>query len=889
MEDDCKVESYVGVSCTVNDVINVHCRSTRSNSNFSSEKTKMHKESHTPVASRNNMAMLQSKGEGGESSKDAEGRGKAFLEMNDDAFPILVHRGSSFENTSSSSTLNLAAIKSETAALGGEWATLADQDHRPLYARSRLSRLSSENMNINQNALLSSSNGSNMLKDVTGSDFNAFTPTKSTPPKGNSVFADSMVVSSMSGNAQTMPPICKHFSQGYCARGDLCPNLHTSDHIKPVAPHPAAMNESSVGLYYDSLGTNTANHSNLSMTMGTQHSNMYPMQPPLFDPANPQQSLHHQNSAYFPYPMYPVFPGQMPGMFAYPNAMGVSYSLENINGTKGKSRRHRRGISSVQSIGTTEPVSSPDDTSNKYAGKQLEDLQSEIIEMCRDQHGCRFLQKRLEEGRRKYINLIFTEVIGQIIDLMTDPFGNYLCQKLLEYCGDEQRTVIVETVAPEIIPISFNMHGTRAIQKMIEFLSNAKQIRVVVTALSPHVVTLIKDLNGNHVIQKCLNRLSSSDNQFIYDAVSENCIEVSTHRHGCCVMQRCIDHAIDQQRVQLAEEITKHALVLVQDPFGNYVIQYVLDLLEPRFNEPLIRRFYGQIVQLSMQKFSSNVVEKCIRVCDVEARRTIIDEMIARKDKMDRMLRDSYANYVVQTALDCAEPLQRARLVECLRPLLPAVRNTPYGKRIQAKLYKADPTQHVDGGLAKTHSVPMPIPVPLSGVNGQGAYMAYPVSIGMQLPTQGSIGMMHPAMMNMPGSLPFHHNGGMQQQQQFGVLPVGHSSHIMSNASGAASMHPSVVSQQGMNFSTSPSTGAFLPVGMFPSSPPLPPKMTPPSATPVGTAMPMMDASMMTQSNEAMSSVSMTPMGMPPAGFYTSSDVMGSTGQHRYDSGEGYM
>lgn len=102
------------------------------------------------------------------------------------------------------------------------------------------------------------------------------------------------------------------------------------------------------------------------------------------------------------------------------------------------------------------------------------------------------------------------------------------------------------------------------------------------------MVVLIKDLNGNHVIQKCLNKLAPEDNQvrslkqcartvsecavqFIYNAVAANCVEVATHRHGCCVLQRCIDHASDQQRIQLVNEITYNALTLVQDPYGNYV------------------------------------------------------------------------------------------------------------------------------------------------------------------------------------------------------------------------------------------------------------------------------------------------------------------------------
>lgn len=38
--------------------------------------------------------------------------------------------------------------------------------------------------------------------------------------------------------------------------------------------------------------------------------------------------------------------------------------------------------------------------------------------------------------------------------------------------------------------------------------------------------------------------------------------------------------------------------------------------------------------------------------------------------------------------MDYAEPAQRALLVEGIRPVLPLIRNTPYGKRIQNKLQR---------------------------------------------------------------------------------------------------------------------------------------------------------------------------------------------------------
>jgi hypothetical protein len=387
----------------------------------------------------------------------------------------------------------------------------------------------------------------------------------------------------------------------------------------------------------------------------------------------------------------------------YPGANNTSGStaLYHHNGSRyglGIPGRANSGVDSKMSglHGPKHKRGDMDREFNRFAGTRLEDLQGEIPALCKDQHGCRYLQKKLEEGLPEHRDMIFRETFGHFADLMTDPFGNYLCQKLLEYSTDDQRNVICESVAQDLVNISLNMHGTRAVQKMIDFLSTRRQqadlryntqIHSIIMALSLHVVVLIKDLNGNHVIQKCLNKLSPEDNQFIYNAVAANCVEVATHRHGCCVLQRCIDHASDHQRVQLVNEITFNALTLVQDPYGNYVVQYILDLNDNRFSDAVIRQFAGNVCALSVQKFSSNVIEKCIRVAEHSTRKMLIEELLNRT-RLEKLLRDSYGNYCVQTALDYADATQRALLVEGIRPVLPLIRNTPYGKRIQNKLQR---------------------------------------------------------------------------------------------------------------------------------------------------------------------------------------------------------
>jgi hypothetical protein len=134
----------------------------------------------------------------------------------------------------------------------------------------------------------------------------------------------------------------------------------------------------------------------------------------------------------------------------------------------------------------------------------LEDFSGHLYELAKDQNGCRFLQRKIEDtsqNNKQAITAIYEEIHGHFVELMTskyplgkdgypvdntvlitfhlyfiDSFGNYLCQKLLERCNNEQRNKIIEIVAPDIVNISLNMHGTRAVQKLIEFLLTPDQV-----------------------------------------------------------------------------------------------------------------------------------------------------------------------------------------------------------------------------------------------------------------------------------------------------------------------------------------------------------------------------------------------------------------------------
>ena len=163
----------------------------------------------------------------------------------------------------------------------------------------------------------------------------------------------------------------------------------------------------------------------------------------------------------------------------------------------------------------------------------------------------------------------------------------------------------------------------------------------------------------------------------------------------------------------MISQITANAFSLVQDPFGNYVLQYIVDLGEPAFTDPLCYSFQGSIPSLSKQKFSSNVMEKCLRGAQPSVTRMMIEEML-NENELEKMLSDCFANYVVQTALEYADSETRTRLVEAIRPILPSIRQTPYGRRIQSKILGENLRGRSSGGPATPNDNSSPGQIPLS-------------------------------------------------------------------------------------------------------------------------------------------------------------------------------
>jgi pumilio RNA-binding family len=116
----------------------------------------------------------------------------------------------------------------------------------------------------------------------------------------------------------------------------------------------------------------------------------------------------------------------------------------------------------------------------------------------------------------------------------------------------------------------------------------------------------------------------------------------------------------------------------------------------------------------ALHKFASNVVEKCLQYGAQDSKQFLIDEIIhatgpkcvrpsARPHRCSlrrsplwlefrsliEMVRDQYANYVVQKVIDLATQKQLSIIIETLRPSMAQLKKCTYGKHILTRLEKA--------------------------------------------------------------------------------------------------------------------------------------------------------------------------------------------------------
>ncbi|KAJ6965076.1 pumilio [Populus alba x Populus x berolinensis] len=314
-------------------------------------------------------------------------------------------------------------------------------------------------------------------------------------------------------------------------------------------------------------------------------------------------------------------------------------------------------------------------------------LKGIVAVAARSQSLYRILQGVLDERKPDLIEMVFLEVKDLVHDLMEDQFGNHVIQKLFEVCGEAQMTQLILSLIHNqrrLLGLCFHPVGTRAMQKMIEHIKTPEQRLLLAPVLIRRTVILSRNQNGYHVIQKCMEHFPFDDIKPLIKEIAESFLDIAMDKSGCCVLNRALYYAQGELKQRLLHETITNAMLLSESPFGNYVVQHVLNERIQNATIGILEHLKGCFVSLSMNKFGSNVVEKCLIWSGEENASMIIEEFM-HSPYFVNVCRNNFGNYVVQKALEVSKGGIRNALVSRINDSYPDLYGDINAKRVVKK------------------------------------------------------------------------------------------------------------------------------------------------------------------------------------------------------------
>jgi len=384
------------------------------------------------------------------------------------------------------------------------------------------------------------------------------------------------------------------------------------------------------------------------------------------------------------------------------------------------------------------------------------ELRGNIVEFARDASGSRYLQFLNESASEEVKEMLIDEVCKDAVPLMQDTFGNYVIQNLMEHASMPQRIKLGERMKTKMVALSCNAHGTRVVQRAITLfpksLRNTLLSEIVCNAAELGVCA--RNSFGTHCVQKLMTLIVDEEHERaevgrapeVFEdgspsttellraaekAVARDFLYLATHPHSYRLVLSVLDDC-DMTRSEhmpvIFGKLKNSQGALAKDQHANFVLQHILNRGTDDQKE-VIQRFASEnVVELSTSKFSSHLVEKCLRSATSEQAERLVSELIEPRDKnlefctkilgetrgkqsgkkqdsssvddpLLLLMQDPYANFVVQRAFDASRSSLRARLTAEIKTRSEMLQKFTYGRHILLHINKVTG----GGGSEKKH------------------------------------------------------------------------------------------------------------------------------------------------------------------------------------------
>lgn len=106
-------------------------------------------------------------------------------------------------------------------------------------------------------------------------------------------------------------------------------------------------------------------------------------------------------------------------------------------------------------------------------------------------------------------------------------------------------------------------------------------------------------------------------------------------------------------------------IAIISDPYGNYVITDMISSWPLDVCEQVFKSLHSQLNELCTQKYSSNVVERCLELAPESVKTVYINEL-TESEELANLIKNQYGNYVIQSAIVVASGDSKKHLLAAI-------------------------------------------------------------------------------------------------------------------------------------------------------------------------------------------------------------------------------
>ena len=283
-----------------------------------------------------------------------------------------------------------------------------------------------------------------------------------------------------------------------------------------------------------------------------------------------------------------------------------------------------------------------------------------FLNIIKNQKGSKIFQKYLKTTHCDILHQIFIELKPNLEEIITDFYANYFCKRFFTFLNQKDRIDFLYVIEKSLVKLSSDGIGTYPIQTIIEHVGSKNEKNIIINALKDSIKELSFDAFGTHVLEKLLACFEEEYVTFIYNYIVDNFLELANNSNGICIVKKLLSFTHKKNLHDKLKIIVKeNALQLISHPFGNFVIQVVVECWNDY--KDILYLFDKKYYSLSLEKYASNVVERCIEK-DENILNNYIEEII-NINKICEVMKSNYGNYVIQKAIKLAKGEYKKKLV----------------------------------------------------------------------------------------------------------------------------------------------------------------------------------------------------------------------------------